>query len=484
MQVGRGKIGWKPHGLPLYECKSVGDGYEVCTTSKYYYPLANIERFRMPKPEGVVRIFCVGGSTTHGAPFYTKGSFVYLLGMMLHATDSFGHYQVINAGVSAAASSDIKGITREILGYDPDYLIIYMGNNEFFDRDSEKVRGWPGRVRFSLKSLSNRLMTYRLIKGITIYFFGSPGSVERISGKEMIEEKVRSFRGRALSNNWDDVARRDVMRQYRDNLLDILRMCRAQGVEVVLSTVAVNLRDYPPLEPGPSLPIVDGCWDEAAGRIRDSGLWGIDKTKKACREFSDMKPDSANATEAYQRGCCALMEGYPKKAGQYFFEAVEKDPLPIRATPEINSIIRELAHSEGITLADVESVFFKPSANTVPGDEFFVDQVHLTLQGQVFTAMAIVEALAKMGAVNPGHEWLQRMEAATLSYRSGLSRKFLYKAYFHAASMNTISGRFYRARRLCEQALEEAPGDLEALALLADLDEVIKARGFVGRDSR
>jgi hypothetical protein len=90
-------------------------------------------QFRTPKIPGTVRILFLGESAIQGFPQplpLTNGSF---LEAMLHdAWDGARRVEVLNLGATAAASYPGAGILDEALEYEPDLVVLMVGNNEFY----------------------------------------------------------------------------------------------------------------------------------------------------------------------------------------------------------------------------------------------------------------------------------------------------------------------------------------------------------------
>ncbi len=82
-----------------------------------------------PKPPGVFRILCVGGSTTEEGPANAR-TYPNLLESMLN--ESFGEVEVdvVNCGISGINSDGHVGKLPLYLSLEPDLLLLYMGVND------------------------------------------------------------------------------------------------------------------------------------------------------------------------------------------------------------------------------------------------------------------------------------------------------------------------------------------------------------------
>ena len=82
----------------------------------------------VPKPHGVFRIVCVGGSTTHEGPSMDA---TYPKRVQAHLRARFGdHIEVINAGVIGNTSFNIRTRIDHYLKMEPDLLLYYGGVND------------------------------------------------------------------------------------------------------------------------------------------------------------------------------------------------------------------------------------------------------------------------------------------------------------------------------------------------------------------
>jgi hypothetical protein len=89
------------------------------------------EAFERPKPEGVFRIFALGGSTTFGASLSPQEAYPAQLQRILREDYAHTNVEVVNAGVSAYASADsLANLAYHVLDDEPDMIIIYDNIND------------------------------------------------------------------------------------------------------------------------------------------------------------------------------------------------------------------------------------------------------------------------------------------------------------------------------------------------------------------
>ena len=89
----------------------------------------------LPKPDGVYRIVCLGGSTTYseGVQDYRQ-TYPYLLGEYLRA-EGHSEVEVINGGVPGYSSLETAiNLQLRVLELEPDMIVIYHGINDVHTR--------------------------------------------------------------------------------------------------------------------------------------------------------------------------------------------------------------------------------------------------------------------------------------------------------------------------------------------------------------
>ncbi len=125
--------------------------------------------FEMPKPKSTFRIIAVGDSCTFGTgePRYT---FPHMLERHLNSSMGLERIEVINAGIEGYNSEfALARLKDELLGYDPDMIIIYIGWNDLMKLNPEYVsvaakHSWLANLlqRSYLAKAYNKLLFYYL----------------------------------------------------------------------------------------------------------------------------------------------------------------------------------------------------------------------------------------------------------------------------------------------------------------------------------
>src|SRR3984893_11561587 len=92
----------------------------------------NKELFKKVKDKNTCRIFVLGESTTIGYPYFHNGSFHRWLQYRLTHTFPDRHFEIINLSMTAVNSYTVLGFAKELVDYEPDAVLIYSGQNEYY----------------------------------------------------------------------------------------------------------------------------------------------------------------------------------------------------------------------------------------------------------------------------------------------------------------------------------------------------------------
>ena len=123
--------------------------------------------FLDPKPTNTVRIFCVGESAMQGFPQPRHLASSAFLQAMIEDAWPTGKVEVINLGTTAIASFPVLGILSEVLEFQPDLVVIYTGNNEFFGTYGVASSGRAGSRPWMLRA--NRFLhSLALVQGLSL----------------------------------------------------------------------------------------------------------------------------------------------------------------------------------------------------------------------------------------------------------------------------------------------------------------------------
>lgn len=326
------------------------------------------------KPPDVFRVVVLGESAAQGDPAPEFGV-SRLLEPMLQSALATGRVEVINAATVAINSHVITEIARDLPRLQPDWVVLYVGNNEVIGPYG------PGTVftRFFeadwLPGLAMRLGRTRLMQVIRmmIALAGDRRSPRTFGGVEMVANNAVSR---------DDPRLQRLHHRYRRNICQLITQAQAAGARVLVSSVAVNLSDCPP-SISRNRPFADDNdrveWHRlhAHGRV----AYASHNWAQALDVFQQMAVrDPGHAETQYLAGQCLDHLGRHDEARAHFQLACDLDALRYRTDSSLKAILHDCAHiysnAVWIDAADAFQRFSDAS-----DADLFVDHVHFTFTG-------------------------------------------------------------------------------------------------------
>jgi tetratricopeptide (TPR) repeat protein len=368
------------------------------------------------KPQGTVRIFVFGESAAYGDPQPRLG-----LPRTLQAMLSLRHpgmkFEVVNAAMTAINSHVIVPIARDCAQAGGDIWVVYMGNNEVVGPFGAGTVFGPQSPPRSMIEASLAVKTTALGQWLDSWR-GRAGKNEDWGGMMMfLDQQVRA----------DDPRMVAVYRNFSLNLSEIIRLGRASGAGVVVSTVAVNLKDCAPFASEHRAGLSDSDkaqWDQLhqeGAAAENSGNF----SEAEARFQAAGRIDGTMAELQFHLGRCALARGNPSEAQAEFATARDLDTLRFRCDSHLNALIRQAVAGRGsdlVLLADSEQALAAASPDGLPGGDLFYEHVHPTFKGNCLLARTIasqVEHLLPPNA-NASAAWPAESECAQ---RLGMTKR-------------------------------------------------------------
>jgi len=357
-----------------------------------------MQPFLLPdaKPAGTVRIFVLGESAALGAPNPAFG-FSRVLEVLLSARFPDARFEVFNAAMWGIDSHVLLPIARACAERKPDLCVFYMGNNEAISLHAlGPDAGWLERDVSAIRTLQCCRST-RIGQWIAGHARVAPTPAQ----------DMQFFRARRIPA---DDARRDAIRSnFEANLESMCDAVERGGARVILCTVAVNLRDCPPLGSlhRPGLRAEELARFDSA--LRD-GVAAAEarRPEAALARFDEaVALDDRFADAWFRLGEAHAALGHVDTARQAFARARDRDALVFRVDGRTNEIVRAVAArraGRGVALVDVERLFETGpgGAPDIAGDRCFTDHVHLTFEGNDQLARALVPAVVAALGVRVG----------------------------------------------------------------------------------
>jgi tetratricopeptide (TPR) repeat protein len=433
------------------------------------------DQIRMPaeKSAGKFRIFIFGESAALGDPRPNYGASRFLE-VLLAERFPQTQFEVINTSMTAINSHVILPIAQECSRHEGDLWIVYMGNNEMVGPfGAVTVFGtrapplWLARMQAELR----RLRLGQLLFTIGSALHQSDSAADSWHGMEMFTHNQIDPDG-ALAER--------VYQNFDRNLGGIIKAGVRANARIILSTVAVNVKDCPPFGSLPAenlSPENRAAFEKSYQQGEVAGALGqLADARTHFEEAIEAHPRSAQAR--FQLGSVWLQLTNPGAAQSLLLEALQKDTLPFRANPRINEIIRTTARSleaRLVVLCDSAQSLGALSPGGIPGDELLYEHVHLNPSGNYALARtwathveSTLPPALKQGA-RP--DWASQSECERWLGLSDWNRVSILEEVVRRIQRPPFSGQPGNARRVTR--LENQVADLRTRLTK---DAAVKAR--------
>jgi len=329
------------------------------------------EPFRKKKAAGAFRVFVLGESTTLGFPYMGSASFDRWLNYRLMHTFPDREFEIVNVSLTAVNSYTVLGFAKEIVNYEPDAVMIYCGQNEYYGAlgvgSTSKLGGNRTIIQTALYLRSFRFVQLiengysriaRLIKGKTI-------DTGETLMKRMAASQEIPFHS--------DLYNRGVV-QFGNNMSDLCHLLSKKGIPVFISNLVSNEKDMKPF-------------------------------------ISSLKDTTLSAGYQYDRACYALKKGDFVSAKKLFVRAKELDMLRFRAPDTLNAMIADLPHKyPGVFLVDTKKLFEEHSPHGIIGKETMLEHVHPNIFGYGLMSEAFYQSLKEHGLIVPDQSMEMTLE--------------------------------------------------------------------------
>jgi tetratricopeptide (TPR) repeat protein len=405
--------------------------------------------FPVAKSPQTYRIFILGGSAAMGVP-EPAYSFSRILKILLENEYRDLKFEVINLGMPAINSHSVLEAVKACARYQPDLLILYLGNNE--------ATG-PYGVGTVFAPLSPSLASIRAsiaIKSTRVgqlleVLLSSPAS----SGEHSVEwEGLQMFLDKQV--RFDSPGLQHVYNHFESNLTRICEIGCEAGADVILCNVATNLKDCPPFASlhKPAFTKTDQtAWNKTynwAVQLESEGEYA----EALGYYLSAVWIDEEFAEAHFRLGHCYWALGRYKEAGDSFIRACNLDTLRFRADEQINEIIRRVAQKAGkdVYFADAAKAFRKASPYGTPGKELFYEHVHFNFSGSYLLARTVFDRVEKIIFEQRGVK--RNSDGAMLSEEDCMAR-LAFTGWDHLEIVQKIYDGFFKNPPFTNQAYHE-----------------------------
>jgi len=339
--------------------------------SKRYFTAAEnatigtFESFRKRKTPETIRIFVLGESTTLGYPYMYNASFHRWLSFRLMHTFPDKQFEIINLSLTAVNSYTVLGFTKELVDYQPDAILIYCGQNEYYGTLGVGSTSRMGSSRFLVQSvLYLRSARLAQLLGNSISLVKSAVTGKQVNTRETLMRRMAAKQEIPFNSGTYERG----IRQFQKNMDAVCRLLSKKKIPVFLSNLVSNERD---LEPFISS--------------------GKDSAYSADYHF-------ALAGSAYEKGNFA-------KAKQEYILAKDLDMLRFRAPDTLNKIIAALPGKyDAVHLVDTRKIFEEHAPHGIIGSETILEHVHPNIYGYGLMSEAFYQSFKQYHFISPSPE--------------------------------------------------------------------------------
>ncbi len=468
--------------IPLMELSINAEGQEMMSTATNKLNWFNEQTFPRKKPPHTFRVFCLGGSTTYGHPYWDPTSYSRWLREFLPLVDSSKKFEVINAGGISYASYRVAGVMEELAQYEPDLFVVYSVHNEFLERRTYAAMFDQSSLSMRLRSTLSKTRTWAAMERVIVGNRTTPKASrastqnsDTLSGE--VDEILNHTIG-PVDYHRDDTWQANVLTHYEFNLNRMVGIARKSGAKIVILTPASNEKNCSPFK------------SEFASRLTEEDQQQVRAIlKKAVNEHEDDNPDKAvellrsaiqidpdYAETHYRMGQVQYSMKRYIEAMDAFRRALNEDICPLRAVDGISQAVRRVAEQQRVPLIDFESrlrsLCVKQHGHSILGEEYFMDHVHPNVEVHQQLASWIVQDLQSNGIIHgiplndPSiyddvSDVVKRVHSEMDTFAYGVALRNLAKVLHWA-------GKFDEAEPRARDALELIADDPESRFVLAD----------------
>jgi lysophospholipase L1-like esterase len=345
------------------------------------------------KPQGALRVVSVGGSATAGLGGSPNATFSRELERILRAASPERRIEVLNLGIVALASQQVKLLVAEAAReLAPDLLVVYCGNNEFLEVQAEKYAEAVATPLSRLAAWLGELHLYRGLRGLV----RPPRRDASIPERGRSREALRLAQDAIIERvSLTEVEIDEVVDRYEANLEQMAGAVAAAGVPILFATVASNWewRGRSDLPPG---------WLDA--RLGEAGPATPERWRRAKQRLTELLATAARDERhalLFERAVAEVALGEVDAARADYRDAMNADPHLRRALDAGNERVRAVAARRGAGFLDVVELLSRHAPDGIVGFDEFYDYVHFTPRGNALVAAGLYQAMREMGVAPP-----------------------------------------------------------------------------------
>jgi tetratricopeptide (TPR) repeat protein len=313
-----------------------------------------------------------------------------------------------------------------------------------------------------------------MMKRMNVVSSSKPDQRVRLTGE--VDTLLENF-GPAIYKR-DDNLRDKILLHYRVSLERMVEIAESVNADVIFVTPSSNLKDFSPFKSQHT----DGLSESDRLRVENSLTKALElmresRWSEALKILDEaLVIDPRFAELHYRRGKVLFALGQHQKAKAAFRRARDEDICPLRALSPMLETLAEVSRETGTPLVDfddlIEQRLSAEQGHRVPGEEYFLDHVHPTTDGNRMLAIRLVEAMSERGILQPADTWGEQAIAAVSSQiEARLDPQMRALSLANLAKVLAWSGKYEDASPLASQVLASGVEDptiiMDAASILA-----------------
>jgi tetratricopeptide (TPR) repeat protein len=343
--------------------------------------IGTFESFRKRKTAETFRIFVLGESTTLGYPYMYNASFHRFLFYRLMHTFPERQFEIVNLSLTAVNSYTLLGFAKELVSYQPDAVLIYCGQNEYYGTLGVGSTSQLGNSRIIVKSL----LYLRSFRFVQLLSNGVSFIKGKITGKH-VDTRETLMKRMALKQEipfGSDIYKRGIQ-QFDQNMSAVCEVLSGKKIPVFISNLVCNEKDLKP--------------------------------------FISSKTDTSfSADFHYELAEKAYSNGNFLKAKQQYILAKDFDMMRFRAPEALNKVIVGLTVKyPSVYLVDTKKIFEDHSPHGILGNETILEHVHPNIFGYGLMSEAFYQSIKQHQLIS--RTWNNEISLETLLREMPITR--------------------------------------------------------------
>ena len=316
--------------------------------------IGTFESFRKRKSPETFRIFVLGESTTLGYPYLYNASFHRWLMYRLMHTFPDRQFEIVNLSLTAVNSYTVLGFAKELVNYQPDAVLIYCGQNEYYGTLGVGSTSRLGSNRFVIQSL----LHLRSLRFVQLIENGYSHIRQALKGKRTDQRETLMKRMAAKQEiPINSAVYKRGIQQFQTNMESVCQVLTNKHIPVFISNLVSNEKDLKPF-------------------------------------ISSETGPATSAEYQYTLAKASLRSNDFAKARQLFVKAKDLDMLRFRAPEAMNEIIAGLPDKfPSVYLVDTKKLFEAHSPHGIIGGETILEHVHPNILGYGLMSEAFYQAM-------------------------------------------------------------------------------------------